>query len=43
MQQGSKADADGNLIQSFKSMDASTGPAGTPRSTANTGDDDFNK
>ena len=34
---GMKADAHGNLLQSFRNMDVTTGPAGTPRSTANTG------
>jgi len=37
MQQGGKSDANGNLLQSFRNMDVMTGPAGTPRSTANTG------
>ena len=32
-----KADPHGNLLQSFRNMDVTTGPAGTPRSTANTG------
>lgn len=35
---GIKADAHGNMLQSFRNMDVTTGPAGTPRSTANTGD-----
>lgn len=35
---GMKADAHGNLLQSFQNMDVTTGPAGTPRSTANTGE-----
>ena len=34
---GSKLDIQGNLLQSFKSLDVMTGSAGTPRSTANTG------
>ena len=37
MQQESKSDVNGNLLQSFRNMDVTTGPAGTPRSTANTG------
>ncbi|KAL0037854.1 hypothetical protein WJX79_002043 [Trebouxia sp. C0005] len=36
-QQGSKSAANGDLLQSFRNMDVTTGPAGTPRSTANTG------
>lgn len=32
-----KTDAHGNLLQSFRNMDVTSGPAGTPRSTANTG------
>ena len=38
MQQGTKSDAHGTLLQSFRNMDITTGPAGTPRPTANTGD-----
>ena len=38
MQQGTKSDAHGSLLQSFRNMDITTGPAGTPRPTANTGD-----
>ena len=34
---GIKADAHGNLLQSFRNMDVTSGPAGTPRSTANAG------
>lgn len=34
---GIKADTHGNLLQSFRNMDVTAGPAGTPRSTANTG------
>ncbi|DBB03503.1 TPA: hypothetical protein ACH3X3_010855 [Trebouxia sp. C0006] len=37
MQQESKSDVNGNLLQSFRNMDVTTGPAGTPRFTANTG------
>ncbi|KAL3155776.1 hypothetical protein ABBQ32_012792 [Trebouxia sp. C0010 RCD-2024] len=33
-----KPDVNGNLLQSFRNMDVTTGPAGKPRSTANTGD-----
>ncbi len=41
MQQGSKSDVNGNLLQSFRNMDVTTGPAGTPRSTANTGNSEL--
>lgn len=37
-QQASKTDVQGNLLESFKGLDFMSGPAGTPRSTANTGD-----
>lgn len=35
---GSKMDVQGILLQSFQGLDLVSGPAGTPRSTANTGD-----
>ena len=35
---GAKMDVQGNLLQSFQGLDLVSGPAGTPRSTANTGD-----
>ena len=41
--QGGKADMNSNLLQSFKNMDLMTGAAGTPRNTANTGQEEYSR